>query len=132
MFERWGIPVLMLATGIGIGALANAGTTAPVKVENLLRAELEVAEDLEVIVSLVEIAAGTALPKHHHPGEEFVYMLEGKSTLWQKGKADIELQAGEVYKIPLEQVHTAMTSSHAAKALVFRVHRKGMPERIAD
>jgi quercetin dioxygenase-like cupin family protein len=122
----------MLMAGIGIGALAGAAADKPVKLENLLRTELALAPDLEVIVSVVEIAADMKLPEHHHPGEEFVYLLEGSATLWQQGKSDTPMQAGDLYKIPLDQVHTAITGTQAAKALVFRVHRKGMPERIAN
>ena len=101
-----------------------------VMIENLMRAESQVAEGVEIIVSVVEIGPNFSLPKHYHPGEEYVYVLEGSATLWLKGKPDVTMQAGDLFKIPFEQVHTAMTSDSSAKALVFRVHRKGEPERI--
>lgn len=100
------------------------------KVDNLLRSELQVADGVEVIVSVIEIGPQFTLPKHYHPGEEFVYVLEGSATVWQQGKPDRVLRAGEVFKIPLEQVHTAMTSDSSARAIVFRVHRKGEPDRV--
>jgi quercetin dioxygenase-like cupin family protein len=128
--------VMMFGAGIGVGALGNtlvnAASDSPVKVENLLRSELEVVEGIEVIMSRVEIAAGTSLPRHHHPGEEFVYVIDGEATMWQAGKADTVLRAGDVFKVPLGQVHTAITGSQAATAIVFRVHRKGLPERIVE
>jgi quercetin dioxygenase-like cupin family protein len=71
-----------------------------------------------------------SLPKHWHPGEEFAYVLEGSVTLWQKGKDDIVGKAGDVVKIPLKQVHTAITTDQGATLLVFRVHEQGEPERI--
>ncbi len=132
MLKNWVLVPGLLVVGIAIGALASAGADKPIKLENLLRTDLALAKDLEVIVSLVEIAPNLQLPKHHHPGEEFVYLLEGSATVWQKDKADTHLQAGDIYKIPLEQVHTAKTGDQSARALVFRVHRKGMPERIAQ
>jgi len=97
---------------------------------NLMRAELESAEDLEVVVSLVEIPPETRLPVHTHPGEEFAYLLEGSLGLWQEGKEDVRLKAGDVGKVPLNQVHTTFTENESAKILVFRVHKKGAPERI--
>ena len=100
------------------------------KLENLLSAELAGVEGTEVIVSRVHIPANKSLPKHWHPGEEFVYVLEGSATLWQEGKEDIVLSAGQVFKIPLKQVHTAVTGSEGVTALIFRVHEKGQPERI--
>lgn len=114
-------------------ALAAAGIAAaadPVKVDNLMRSDSRVADGIEIIVSVIEIEPGFTLPKHYHPGEEFVYLLEGSATVWQQGKPDVVLHAGEVFKVPLEQVHTAMTSESSARAVVFRVHRKGSPDRI--
>ncbi|NKB68486.1 MAG: cupin domain-containing protein [Candidatus Latescibacteria bacterium] len=103
---------------------------AAVKLANLLRTELQLAEGVEVIVSMVEIPPNSQLPRHYHPGEEFVYILEGSGTLWQKDKADTPLQQGDIFKIPLKQVHTAKTGADSVKALVFRIHKKGEPERI--
>ena len=119
---------VMLLAGYGIGVMASADT--PVRLDNLMRADLEVAQDVEVIVSIVEIGPNIELPKHHHPGEEFVYLLEGEATVWQQGQDDTLMRPGDLFKVPFEQVHTAITGDRKAKALVFRVHRKGMPERI--
>ena len=116
----------ILCLGLATGAHAQA----PVQVDNLIRSDSQLADGVEIIVSVIDIGPGFTLPKHYHPGEEFVYLLEGEATLWQQGKADLELHAGEIYKIPLEQVHTAITGDSAAKAIVFRVHRKGAPDRI--
>ena len=125
--------LLVVALSIGpviSGIVPGAQAANPVRIENLLRSELEVVDGAEVIVSVVEIGPNFSLPKHYHPGEEFVYLLNGTATLWQQGKPDVVLNAGEVYKIPLEQVHTAMTSDSSATALVFRVHKKGAPDRV--
>lgn len=100
------------------------------KLENLLRAQLEGVEGTEVIVSRVTIPPHASLPKHWHPGEEFGYVLEGSTILWQEGKDDIVVRAGEVVKIPLKQVHTAITTEEGATVLVFRVHEVGQPERV--
>ncbi len=97
---------------------------------NLMRAELESATDLEVVVSVVDIPAGTRLPVHTHPGEEFAYVIEGSLVLWQEDKEDIRVKAGDVCKVPLGQVHTSFTEDEGAKILVFRVHTKGAPERV--
>ena len=97
--------------------------------ENLLRSQLEGAEGTEVIISRVTLPPHSTLPKHTHPGEEFAYVLEGKVTLWQDGKDEIVFKAGEVGKVPLNQVHTAITAEEGATILVFRVHETGKPER---
>lgn len=98
--------------------------------DNLLSAELEGVQGTEVVVSHVTIPPNTSLPKHWHPGEEFAYVLEGSVTLWQKGERNIAGKRGEVLKVPLKQIHTAMTGDEGVKLLVFRVHEQGQPERI--
>lgn len=100
------------------------------KLETLLKAVLEGVDGTEVIVSHVTIPPNTSLPKHWHPGEEFAYILEGSVTLWQEGKDDIVGKQGDVVKISLKQVHTAITMDEGATVLVFRVHELGKPERV--
>jgi quercetin dioxygenase-like cupin family protein len=107
-----------------------AGTIEGLKVNNILSDELELVEGTEVVVSHIVVPPNTILPKHWHPGEEFVYVLEGTGILWQEGKEDVVLKKGDVYKVPLKQVHTAKTLEEEATILVFRVHEKGKPVRV--
>lgn len=107
------------------------GTDVPAsKLETLLSAQLEGADGTEVIVSRVTIPPNTALPKHWHPGEEFAYVLEGSVVLWRDGEADTTGTKGDVLKVSLKQVHTAVTRDQGATILVFRVHEQGKPERV--
>ena len=105
-------------------------TVDQVSLTNLMRTTLETVDGAEVMVSIVELPPDTVLPRHYHPGEEFVYVMDGSATLWQQGKPDTVLAKGAVYKVPFEQEHTAMTGDESARVLVFRVHRQGEPERI--
>jgi quercetin dioxygenase-like cupin family protein len=100
------------------------------KLENLMKEKLEGVPNTEVVVSKVQIPANTSLPKHWHPGEEFAYVIKGSVTLWQKGKDDLFIKEGEAAKVPLKQIHTAMTGEEGVTLLVFRVHEEGKPERI--
>ncbi len=106
------------------------GTVQGLKIDNLMTSQLELVEGTEIVVSHVEIPANTTLPKHWHPGEEFVYVLEGSEVLWQKDKPDVHLKKGDVFKVPLKQIHTAKTGEEGVTALVFRVHEKGQPVRV--
>ena len=96
----------------------------------LLSGDLERVADTEFVVSRVQIPPNTSLPKHWHPGEEFVYVVSGRMTLWQEGKDELVFVAGEAGKVPLKQVHTAMTGDEGVDLVVFRVHEKGQPERV--
>ncbi len=107
-----------------------AGTIQGLKIDNIMTSQLELVEGTEIVVSYVEIPANITLPKHWHPGEEFVYVLEGSEVLWQKDKPDVHLKKGDVFKVPLKQIHTATTGEEGVTVLVFRVHEKGQPVRI--
>ena len=113
-----------------LGMLPLAAMAAETRLENLMKTELEGVAGTEVIVSKVTLAPDTTLPKHWHPGEEFAYVLSGSLTLWQKGKDDVVLMAGDVEKVPLKQIHTAISGPEGASLLVFRVHEQGQPERV--
>jgi quercetin dioxygenase-like cupin family protein len=114
-----------------LGLVPFGSLGGELELENLLKAELEGVAKTEVIVSKVKIPPNTSLPKHWHPGEEFAYVLDGTATLWQKGKPDIVIKQGGVAKIPLKQVHTAISGPEGVNLLIFRVHEQGKPERIA-
>lgn len=59
----------------------------------------------EVIQVLVELAPGVAFPRHSHPGEEIVYVVEGLLEYQLDGKPPVTLEAGEVLFIPAGAVH---------------------------
>ena len=107
-----------------------AGTIEGLIIRNLMTSRLEGVEGTEVIVSHVEIPANTTLPKHWHPGEEFVYVLEGSAAAWLKDKPDTHLKEGDVFKVPSKQIHTATAGSDGVTVLVFRVHESGQPMRV--
>jgi len=98
------------------------------KVENLLRDSLALAPDVEVILSYIEVPLGAELPLHYHPGEEFLYMLEGSGYLFL-GDESITLKEGDHFKIPYKAPHSFATKNDQGRAVVFRVHEKGQPDR---
>jgi quercetin dioxygenase-like cupin family protein len=112
-------------------SIADEISAAPeLMLETLLSTQLEGVEGTEVIVSRVVMPPNTALPKHWHPGEEFAYVLEGSTILRCDGKPDLTAQKGELVKIPLKEIHSAVTTDQGATILVFRVHEHGKPERV--
>jgi quercetin dioxygenase-like cupin family protein len=128
---------------IGIGAFAVGGvwfaqtsiadesSAAPeLMLETLLSTQLEGVEGTEVIVSRVVMPPNTALPRHWHPGEEFAYVLEGSTILRRDGKPDLTALKGDIVRISLKEIHSAVTTDQGATILVFRVHEHGKPERV--
>ena len=96
----------------------------------MLRAPITIAEGLEVIISDVVIPPNATVPAHYHPGEEFLYVIEGSAVHVEAGKPDRILKAGDAYVIPPQAEHAPRGGPDGARAIVFRVHKKGQPERI--
>jgi quercetin dioxygenase-like cupin family protein len=82
----------------------------------------------EVIQVRVELAPGVSFPKHTHPGEEIIYVLEGSLEYEVEGKPPVTLKAGEVLFIPAGTVHAARNvgSGNAAELATYIVE-KGKP-----
>jgi quercetin dioxygenase-like cupin family protein len=73
---------------------------------DLQRHDLSV-QGWEVVQARVDIDPGVLAPKHSHPGEEIVYVLEGILEYQLEGKAPVTLKAGDVLFIPAGVVHSA-------------------------
>ena len=97
---------------IAFAALIAASVWAPqatlaqegIKRTDLQRHDLSV-PGREVIQVLVEFAPGVSFPRHAHPGEEIVYVVEGALEYQLDGKPPVTLKAGEVLFIPHGGVH---------------------------
>lgn len=98
----------------------------------MLRAPITIADGLEVIISDVIIPPNQTVPRHYHPGEEFLYVIEGSAVHVEEGRADQVLAAGDSYVIPPRAVHAPRGGPDGARAIVFRVHVSGEEERILE
>jgi quercetin dioxygenase-like cupin family protein len=82
----------------------------------------------EVIQVRVELASGVASPKHTHPGEEIIYVLEGSLEYEVEGKPPVTLKAGDVLFIPAGTVHAAKNvGSGSGVELATYIVEKGKP-----
>ena len=126
-------PILTLAACVSppeVPVTAEDAVRPPPGSNEMLRANLTHDPHIEVIISDVVIPAGATVPRHFHPGEEFIYVIEGSAVHVEEGKADQILQAGDSYVIPPDAIHAPRGGPDGARAIVFRVHRDGLPERI--
>ena len=74
--------------------VAGATRYLPPGSNQMLRAPLTIADGLEVIISDVVIPPNATVPRHYHPGEEFLYVIEGSAVHVEEGKDDRILSAG--------------------------------------
>ena len=82
----------------------------------------------EVIQVRVDLDPGVAFPRHRHPGEEIIYVIEGSLEYEVEGKPPITLKAGDVLFIPAGTIHAAKNVGRGnAAELATYVVEKGKP-----
>jgi quercetin dioxygenase-like cupin family protein len=119
------LAVLIVASGL---VLQVAPAQQPgVKRTDLQRHDLSV-PGREVIQVRVDLDPGVAFPRHRHPGEEIIYVLEGSLEYEVEGKPPITLKAGDVLFIPAGTIHAAKNvgSGNGAELATYIVE-KGKP-----
>jgi len=82
----------------------------------------------EMVQLLVGFPPGLKAPRHSHPGEEIVYVVEGTIEYRIDGQPPLTLKAGQVLFIPAGVVHAATNvgGGHAAELATYIVE-KGRP-----
>jgi len=82
----------------------------------------------EAIQVRVEFDPGVVSPRHTHPGEEIVYVLEGSLEYEVEGKPPVTLKAGDVLFIPAGTIHAAKNvGSVKGTELATYIVEKGKP-----
>lgn len=61
----------------------------------------------ETIQARIDFETGATVGMHSHPGEEVIYVLEGKLEYQIDGEKPVVLKAGEVLFIPAGKYHSA-------------------------
>ena len=82
----------------------------------------------EGVVAQVEFAPGAQEGRHTHPGDIFVYVLEGTLTVGVEGKPAMTVKPGEVFFIPAGKVHWGENAGNTpVKLIAAFVVEKGKP-----
>lgn len=61
----------------------------------------------EVLQARVDFAPGSSFPRHKHPGEEIIYVIEGTLEYELPSKGWVSLKKGDVLYVPAGGVHAA-------------------------
>jgi quercetin dioxygenase-like cupin family protein len=116
--------VLILASALALGVTQaqQAGT----KRTDLQRHDLS-ARGREVVQVRVDFDPGYVAPRHTHPGEEIIYVIEGSLEYEIAGKIS-KVKAGDVLFVPAGAIHTAKNvgSGNGAELATYIVE-KGKP-----
>ena len=113
----------VLIVGSGLARAQQPGVTR----NDLQRHDLSI-PGREAIQTIVAIAPGVTAPRHSHPGEEIIYVLEGLLEYQLDGQPPVTLKAGDVLFIPAGVVHSAKNvgSGNGAELATYIVE-KGKP-----
>jgi quercetin dioxygenase-like cupin family protein len=98
--------VAALIAGSGLALYVVRAQQPGVKRTDLQRHDLS-APGREVVQVRVDLAPGAVAPRHSHPGEEIVYVIEGSLEYQVDGRPALTLRAGEVLFIPAGAIHAA-------------------------
>ena len=119
--------VAALIVGSGLALHVARAQQQGTKRTDLQRRDLSV-PGREVVQARVDFDPGYVSPKHTHPGEEIIYVLEGALEYQVDGKPPMTLKAGDVLFIPAGTVHAAKNvGSGAGAELAAYVVEKGKP-----
>jgi quercetin dioxygenase-like cupin family protein len=113
----------IVGTSVAVGvAQQQTGT----KRTDLQRHDLS-APGREVIQVRVDFDPGYVAPRHTHPGEEIIYVIEGTLEYQIDGKPST-VKAGDVLFVPAETVHSVKNigTGHGAELATYVVE-KGKP-----
>lgn len=120
---------------IGLAGLAlNPALAQPIGVTrtDLQRHDLSIA-GWETVQARIDIAPGGSAPKHHHPGEEVIYVVEGSLQYRVADGPWVTYNVGDVLFIPAGTVHAArnITKLNGAELATYIVE-KGKPLLVPD
>jgi len=119
--------VAVLIVGTGLALHVAQGQQPGFNRTDLQQHDLSI-PGREVIQVRVELAPGVASPKHTHPGEEIIYVLEDSLEYEVEGKPPVTLKAGDVLFIPAGTVHAAKNvGSGSGAELATYIVEKGKP-----
>ena len=121
------IALAVLIVGSGLALHVARAQQPGVTRNDLQRHDLSI-PGREAIETIVAIAPGVTAPRHSHPGEEIIYVLEGLLEYQLDGQLPVTLKAGDVLFIPAGVVHSAKNvgSGNGAELATYIVE-KGKP-----
>ena len=117
---------LLLPLAAGAAALSMQAPVGLKRVD-LQRHDLSIAGH-EAIQTRVEFAPGAIAPWHSHPGEELIYVPEGKLEFQLEGEKAVTLGVGDVFFVPAGKLHMARNvGSSQSVELATYIVEKGKP-----
>ena len=121
------IAVALLIVGSGVVLNLAQAQQSGIKRTDLQRHDLSI-PGREVVQVRVDFGPGVVAPRHKHPGEEIIYVLEGTLEYQVEGRPPATYKAGDVLLVPAGVIHAAKNvgSGNGAELATYVVE-KGKP-----
>ena len=122
-----GVVLAVLIPGIGFGMYVATAQQPGTKRTELQRHDLS-APGREVIQVRVDFDPGYVAPRHTHPGEEVIYVIEGTLEYQIEGQPVRTVKPGDVLFVQAEAIHSVKNvgSGNGAELATYVVE-KGKP-----
>ena len=106
---------------------AQAGRPPGTTRVDLQRHDISIAGH-EAVQLRVDFAPRASFPRHRHPGEEIIYVIQGSIEYQLDGEAPVTIKAGDVLFVPDGAIHAARNAGDTPAAeLGTYVVEKGKP-----
>src|SRR6266550_15204 len=117
----------MLSLGVAMLITGSVAQQAGTKRTPLQQHDLS-APGREVIQVRVDFDPGYVAPRHTHPGEEMIYVIEGTLQYQIEGQPDATVKPGDVLFVPAGAIHSMKNigSGNGAELATYVVE-KGKP-----
>jgi quercetin dioxygenase-like cupin family protein len=131
MMARHLVAGTLALAAVAVAAPAALAQQQPpaVKRTELMRVPIAGTEGKEGVVFRADFPPGAVSPRHTHPGQEFLYVLDGTLVIEPDGGPAETVKAGGTSTNPTGRVHTAKNPSatEPTHVLVFLLAEKGQP-----
>lgn len=122
--SRWSVPGpgVLLLIGFFAGAVTTVAVTRaqpPAEIKRtILLTKALAAQGYNGVVGRGEVPPGLAAPKHFHPGDELVVLLEGEVEVEIEGAPSVRVKAGEAMHVEAGKVHRPKSVGQAAARFI--------------
>lgn len=127
------IPVTCVAVAANL-TVAVALATAETTITPVFTAAIQGMPNTEAKIPPFDVDPGWTTDHHIHPGQLFVYVLEGSLHLEVDGENSVDYSAGEAFcQIPnLGMIGANLSAPERARFVVFQFGEAGHPLMIAN
>lgn len=112
------LAAILASIAIAVPSAPAAAQAPGVTAKPLMRTTVSGDETKETVLLMVEFAAGAALGRHTHPGDEYAILIEGTLELHADEQEPRRVVAGQAYHNPRGLIHGARNVGEGVARIV--------------